>query len=103
MSKLIVQISAAAERYIAKLSAKDKARVMADIKTMADGDIPLVHTKQLKGRIRELISGPHRITYFSINQFLWFVRGFRKTTGKTPKGEIEYAEEAFNAIKQKIK
>ncbi len=30
---------------------------------------------------------------------MYFVRGFRKKTRKTPQTEIEYAEKAYKAIK----
>lgn len=61
-----------------------------------------VRTKQLKGPVRELIVGNHRITYFVIEDRMCFVRAFRKKTKKTPPAEIKYAEKAYKAIKSKL-
>jgi phage-related protein len=67
---------------------------------MAEGDFDSVSTKQLKGPIRELISGNHRISYFLEGSLLCFVRGFPKKTNKTPKKEIEFAEKIRTQLKQ---
>lgn len=84
-----------AQEYIDTLSETDKGTLAADIDFMRAGELQIPYTKKLSGRIRELISGPHRVTYFLIGYIIYFVRGFKKQSGKTPKKEIEYAEQIY--------
>jgi phage-related protein len=93
-----VHILSAAQEYIGTLPVARYSTIIADIEDMRAGRFDRVHTKQLKGPIRELVSGRHRITYFSIGSTLYFVRGFAKKSTKTPKREIEYAQQIFNII-----
>ena len=88
-----------AKEYIESIDDADKGAIAADIDIMRGGDLQTPHTKQLKGPIRELISGHHRITYFVNGRSLYFVRGFRKKTSKTPKREIDYAEHVYKQMK----
>jgi phage-related protein len=66
---------------------------------MKAGNFDAVHTKPLKGKVRELIIGRHRISYFLIGNVLYFVRGFPKKSAKTPKQEIEYAMQVYKLMK----
>jgi len=88
-----------AQRYLKHLSNAEQAQVDADTNAMLKGEESRVKTKQLRGPIRELIVGNHRITYFALGEFLYFVRGFRKKSTKTPKSEIEYAEKIYTMLK----
>ncbi len=54
---------------------------------------------QLRGPVRELIVGHQRLTYFGLDSVLYFVRGFRKKTAKTPKSQIDYAEKVYKLMK----
>ncbi len=96
--RINAQFLSPAKDYIATLSESDQGIIAADIDMMRSGDFELVNTKQLRGPIRELIAGHHRLTYFSIGDQLYFVRGFRKKSRKTPKKEIDYAEKIYNMI-----
>ncbi|MBI4093560.1 type II toxin-antitoxin system RelE/ParE family toxin [Candidatus Kaiserbacteria bacterium] len=69
---------------------------------MRNGEIGAVHTKQLRDPIRELIAGDHRFTYFQLDHMLYFVRGFRKKSRKTPPKEIDYAMSIYKSIKSKL-
>jgi phage-related protein len=84
-----------AQRYIDNLSESEQGAIRADIDAMKFGNYDSVYTKTLKGKIRELIVGRHRISYFVIRGVLYFVRGFPKKSAKTPKREIEYAEQVY--------
>ena len=66
---------------------------------MRSGDFESVRTKQLRGSVRELIVGHHRLTYFQLDSVLYFVRGFQKKTAKTPKSEINYAEKVYKMMR----
>ena len=88
-----------ARRYIDNLSESAQGAIRADIDAMKFGDFNSVYTKTLKGKIRELIVGRHRISYFVIRGVLYFVRGFPKKSAKTPKKEIEYAEQVYMLMK----
>ena len=86
------------DRYIKSLSLEEQIQIAADITCIAGDEMKLVRTKQLRGPIRELISGNHRITYFTLDDSVYFVRGFRKKTNKTPRNEIEYAEKIYKQL-----
>ena len=88
-----------AQRYIDNLSKSEQGAIRAYIDAMKFGDFDSVYTKTLKGKIRELIVGRHRISYFVIRGVLYFVRGFPKKSAKTPKKEIEYAERVYMLMK----
>ena len=89
-----------AQAYIDALPANRYSAIVADFEDMKIGRFDRVRTKQLRGEIRELISGRHRISYFSLGSALYFVRGFPKKSAKTPKNEIEYAEQILKMIKR---
>lgn len=88
-----------AQRYIDNLNESEQGAIRADIEAMTFGNFDSVHTKTLRGKIRELIIGSHRISYFSIGSVLYFIRGFRKRSAKTPRKEIEYAEQVYKLMK----
>lgn len=94
-----VQFLSPAEKYIGNISETDQAALAAHIEYMRSGDFETVHTKRLRGVVRELIIGYHRLTYFQLGSTLYFVRGFRKKTAKTPKSEIDYAEKVYKIMK----
>jgi phage-related protein len=91
---------APATEYLYLLSDLERSRIVEDMGILAQTDGTSVRTKQLKGPIRELIVGDHRLTYFKLLDTLYFIRGFRKQSRKTPSAEIEYAEKIYNAIKE---
>ena len=88
-----------AKRYVASIPSEERGAILRDVEAMRVVDLKGVHTKQLRGKIRELKSGPHRITYFELDGTLYFVRGFRKKSAKTPRLEIEYAEKIYRLLK----
>ncbi len=88
--------------YLNSLQDSARSQVMEDMHLLAVTDDRAVRTKQLKGQIRELIVGDHRLTYFKIFDTLYFVRGFRKQSRKTPPAEIEYAENVYKMVKQTV-
>src|SRR3989344_3847682 len=92
-------ILAPASNYINGLALADNAAVLSDIEAMKSGDFDSVHTKQLKGEVRELIVGRHRISYCNVGSTLYFIRGFYRKSAKTPKYEIEYATQVLKLIK----
>jgi len=89
-----------AKIYIAGIPKADQGAILRDIEVLVLNNLEEVHTKQLRGPIRELITGHHRLTYFKLNSIIYFVRGFRKKSTKTPKQEIEYAEAVLIRIKE---
>jgi len=86
--------------YIAEISEADRGRIYRNIEALALGNLEGLRTKQLRGPIHELIRGNHRLTYFKLNDRLYLVRGFRKKSAKTPKQEIEYAEDILMRIRE---
>lgn len=94
-----IQFLDTAAKYTGSISIADQATLAAHLGFIRLGDFGSVRTKQLRGPIRELIVGHHRLTYFRLGMVLYFVRGFRKKTAKTPKSEIEYAEKIYTIVK----
>ena len=94
-----VQFLSFAMEYIGSIPETDRATIAAHVECMRSGDFDSVRTKQLRGPIRELIVGHHRLTYFEFESVLYFVRGFRKKTAKAPKSEIDYAEKVYKIMK----
>jgi phage-related protein len=92
-----------AATYIGTMSDADQGTTKADIEAMEQGEFETVKTKQLRGKIRELIVGKHRLTYFVLEKFIYFVRGFTKKTNKTPPREITYAEQIFKLVQDQEK
>ncbi len=83
-------------RYLATLPAKEQGTIQTQIDALSIGAAARIVTKQLRGKIKELIIGSHRFTYFQIGSALYFVRGFRKKSRKTPRQEIEYAQRVYD-------
>lgn len=98
MEELRLRFLEPAEKYLKSLPKKERAMIDADIEEMRLGNASAVKTKQLRGPIRELIVGNHRIIYFSLGATIYFVRGFRKKSAKTPRDEIEYAERVYKLL-----
>jgi len=89
-----------AREYINSISGVDAGAVKRDVEAILANDLKVISTKQLRGRIRELIVGHHRFTYFKIETTVFFVRGFRKKSAKTPRNEIDYAEKMYRLLKK---
>ncbi len=88
-----------AERFIRGLDENDRAKIAAAIRTMELGGFQSVEIKALRGPIKELIVRSYRIIFFiSKNHTIYFVSGFRKKTRKTPKHEINYAQNVFRIL-----
>lgn len=96
--RLTVRILETAAEYLTGLKEAEQGTIRADMEAMRAGDFDSVRTKQLKGPIRELKVGDHRITYFRSKNILYFVRGFRKKSAKTPKNEIRQAEKIYRMM-----
>ena len=89
----------AVKKYIAEISHSERGSILRDIDALCSNEAKNVHTRQLRGKIRELKVGPHRITYFELGGILYFVNGFRKKSKKAPKREIEYAEHVYKLMR----
>lgn len=96
---LQVRILEPAETYIVSLKESEQGALLAQIEALQAGDFTSITTKQLRGKIRELKMGSHRITYFQKKNELYLIRGFLKKSAKTPKREIDYAESIYRQIK----
>ena len=72
-----ISILPQAEDYIRELTSVERGAVAADMLTMQLRQ-PGAYTKQLRGPIRELIVGHHRITYFTLRHTLLFCPGIQE-------------------------
>ncbi|MDP3989490.1 MAG: type II toxin-antitoxin system RelE/ParE family toxin [bacterium] len=71
-----------AKKYLKSISEEEQGAIGRDIEELCHGKSDNVYTKQLHGRIREIISGNHRIIYFQMATIIYFVSGFRKKKHK---------------------
>ncbi len=78
----------------------ERAKILSDIETMKKGDWSSLHVKTLKSPLRELIIKQYRIIFFISGNVLYFVRAFQKKTAKTPREEIEQAEQIYKLFIQ---
>ena len=97
--RIEIRILELVHRYIQeKLRDSEQGKLQAHVDAMRSGDFESVNIKKLRGKIYELIFGNHRFTYFQSERKLYFVRGFRKRSNKTPRKEIEYAEKIYRTL-----
>lgn len=101
-NRLYIIYFSPAQKYIDSLSEREQTSIATETGFLQLREFDLVSTKQLRGPIRELIVGSHRLTYFQIESNLYFVRGFRKKSQKTPRQEIEYAENIYKIIRRNL-
>ncbi len=87
-----------ADRFIRSLPISDQIKIESAFTAMRKGHFRIVYTKALRGPIRELIVKDYRVIYFLIEKTIYFVRCFRKTSAKTPKAEIEMAENIYKSL-----
>lgn len=87
-----------AKDYISDLSKAEKGSLAANVDMMLAGDTEFVQTKQLRGPVRELIFGNHRLSYFFHNKAFYFIEGWRKKTQKTPGKFIDFAVKMYKEI-----
>lgn len=87
------------EKFIRGLDENDRAKIAAAIRTLELGNFQSVAIKTLRGPIKELIVRSYRIIFFiSKDHIIYFVSGFQKKTRKTPKNEIDYAQDVFKIL-----
>jgi len=86
--------------FLMELPKVERAKILSDIETMKKGDWSSLHVKTLKSPLRELIIKQYRIIFFISGNVLYFVRAFQKKTAKTPREEIEQAEQIYKLFIQ---
>ena len=85
--------------FIRSRGSLDEAKILAAIATLRNRDSRSVHIKVLRGPIRELIVKQYRLVFFSVHHTLYFVGAFIKKSRKTPKHEIDKAENIYKKIR----
>jgi len=94
-SKFLVRAS----KFIQGLGENDRAKIAAAVRTLELGGFQSVETKTIRGPIKELIVRSYRILFFTAkDRTIYFISGFRKKTRKTPRNEIEYAQNIFKIL-----
>ena len=84
--------------FVERLPFKDSAKIWGTAETMETGDLHSPKIKTLRGPIKELIVRDFRIVFFIHEHIIHFVRAFRKKSAKTPRKEIEYAEQVYKML-----
>ena len=89
-----------AKEFIEELQTKDKAKVLACLKSVEElgFDCPRVQFRQIQGRLWEVkirsASAGFRIFYVGLkSNILILLHGYQKQSRKAPKKEIEIAEQ----------
>jgi len=85
-------------KFIHSLPDKERLKIAAAIRTLSRNNFISLHVKTLRGPMKELIVKKRRIIFFTKENTIYFIRAFTKRTAKTPKREIEYAEEIVKKI-----
>jgi len=76
----------------------DRAKIVAAVTLMEDGNLHLVETKTLRSPVRELKIKKYRLIFFMHGKILYFIHMFIKQTTKTPQKEIKYMEKIYKQI-----
>lgn len=97
VTKFEVQFFDEALDFIEQLPPVDKAKVLANIKIM-ETDFDTVYSKLLRSPIRELVVKKYRLLFFIKKNVIYFVRGFIKSSQKTPIREIDKAEDVYKMM-----
>ncbi|MFH1790034.1 MAG: type II toxin-antitoxin system RelE/ParE family toxin [bacterium] len=91
--------------YLENITKKEKAKILKYIEFLRNskGYLDEPYSKHIKGKIRELrvdfSNNRHRIFYFTfIRKTIILLHAFLKKTSKTPKKEIEKAEENLKDV-----
>lgn len=84
--------------FISRLSITDQAKVAASITCLEEGDFETIHTKTLRGVIKELIVKRYRFIYIIKRNTIYFIGAFIKKSNKTPKAELNRAEQISKLI-----
>jgi phage-related protein len=104
MAKYTVFYLDAVTAEIEALPPPVQARIKAAEEALSLGEFQSLYIKTLKGPIRELIVGDHRLVYFPWKErHLLFVDIFRKKSKKTPLQVLRRAERIYKKIKQQKK
>jgi|SRR3989338_1570278 len=82
-------------KFLDELPTGDKAKIVAGVSKLEQGDFKSSYVKTLRGQIRELIVKQYRVIFFIHEHSIFLVCAFRKESKKTPRGEIEYAERVY--------
>lgn len=78
--------------FLRELSKNDRAKILAGISKMEQGDFRSAYVKTLRGAVQELIVKQYRVLFFIHEDSIYLVRAFRKKSMKAPMGEIEHVE-----------
>jgi phage-related protein len=91
------------KEFIDSLPEIDGKKIAASITAITEGNFESVFIKQLRGEIKELKVRKSRLIFFVIHNTVYFVRAFTKKTRKTPKNEIDLAEQIYKSMYNKLK
>ena len=84
--------------FIRSRGSLDEAKILAAIAALRNRGSQSVYVKVLRRPIRELIVKQYRLIFFSVHHTLYFVGAFIKKSQKTPKHEIDRAENIYKKI-----
>ena len=88
--------------FIESLGVEDKAKVLAHITAIAEGDFNSIHTKPIKPPLRELIVKHYRVFFCIKKDAVYLLRAFVKKSAKTPRKEIVAAERAYRLVVREL-
>lgn len=80
----------------------DQEKIYSTIRSLEKGDFETAYVKNVQYPIRELRVRDYRFLFFIELNSIYFVRGFRKRTPKTPPHEIDMAMKMHRLITKSI-
>jgi phage-related protein len=98
VEKLEYLLTEKAKKYISSLTPKHQARLKGHIDLLAEQQYDFIETKPLRGKVREILVGGYRAIYFTIENVIFVVDIFKKSTQKTPPKRIEHAEKLYRSV-----
>jgi len=84
--------------YVERLPPEERAKVWTSIKALERLAFEKIEVRSLRGDIKELKVGPHRIFFFWVGDTVYLVSAFRKKSRKAPAREIDRAEAILHAV-----
>ncbi len=93
-----VQFWGNTDNFIKELPRKLQAKVKEEISCMKRNDFRAVRVKTLRGPIGELKVKRYRLLFFIYGSTIFFAGAFVKKTEKTPRAELEKAENIYRMI-----
>jgi phage-related protein len=87
-----------AHSFMDALSESEQLKIAKAVAALRTQDFGSIHVKTIRGPIKELIVRKSRILFCIENETLYLLNAFSKKSVKTPRNEIEIAENIYRLL-----